>query len=329
MKYSTNRYVEEIQKGKRRFIAKAITLLESTLPQQFEQGWQILEKLMPNTGNSIRIGITGVPGVGKSTFIETLGLRLTEQGHRLAVLPIDPSSSISGGSIMADKTRMSHLSSHPQVYIRPSPSQGILGGVAPKTKESILICEAAGYDIIFVETVGVGQSETAVASMVDFFLVLMLSNTGDELQGIKKGILEMADLIVINKADGENIHSALRAAAEYRKALQFLSPSRSSWTPQVLTCSALQATGLDELWAEILKFREKTIASGAWQQRRQTQLSSWMWQFIEEELHFRFRTHPQIAAMLPAIEQSVHEGKQPSINAARKLLDTWWSTLRR
>ena len=184
---------------------------------------------------------------------------------------------------MADKTRMSHLSSHPQVYIRPSPSQGILGGVAPKTKESILICEAAGYDIIFVETVGVGQSETAVASMVDFFLVLMLSNTGDELQGIKKGILEMADLIVINKADGENIHSALRAAAEYRKVLQFLSPSRSSWTPQVLTCSALQATVLDELWAEILKFREKTIVSGAWQQRRKTQLSSWMWQFIEEE----------------------------------------------
>lgn len=326
MKYSSHQYIEEIQKGNRRFVAKAITLLESTLPEQSQQGRDILESLMPKTGHSIRIGITGVPGVGKSTFIEALGLYLVQQGHRLAVLPIDPSSPISGGSIMGDKTRMSHLSSHPNAFIRPSPSQGVLGGVPLKTKEAILICEAAQHDVIFVETVGVGQSETKVATMVDCFLVLMLPNAGDELQGIKKGILELADLVVINKADGKNTQHAQTAAKAYTRALELVRAPKTAWSPQVLTCSALENDGLLAVWACILKYQEAMKDSGEWEQQRQLQAKSWMWHLIEEELLNRFHQHPEIQEMLLPLEQSVEKGSQHPVIAARKLLDCWYAS---
>lgn len=325
MKDSTSRYIAEIQKGNRRFMAKAITLLESTLPEQSRQGREILEALMPQTGQSIRIGITGVPGVGKSTFIEAMGLHLIEQGHRLAVLPIDPSSPISGGSIMGDKTRMSQLSSHPAAFIRPSPTQGVLGGVARKTKEALLLCEAAGHDILFVETVGVGQSETTVASMVDCFLVLMLPNAGDELQGIKKGILELADLVVINKADGENAHAAQNAAQAYTRALELVRAPKNSWSPQVLTCSALENRGLAELWACVLNYQNAMQTSGEWERQRQAQAKNWMWTLIEDELLERFRAHPEIQSMLRPLEQAVEEGRHHPVLAARKLLDAWFA----
>ena len=326
MQYSNSRYIAEIQKGHRRFIAKAITLLESTLPEHAQQGHEILEALMPQTGSSIRLGITGVPGVGKSTFIEALGLHLIEKGHRIAVLPIDPSSPISGGSLMGDKTRMSQLAVHPSAFIRPSPSQGILGGVARKTKEALLLCEAAGHDIIFVETVGVGQSETTVASLVDCFLVLMLPNAGDELQGIKKGILELADLVVIHKADGENFHAAQNAAQAYARALDWVRAPKNSWSPQVLTCSALQNQGLEELWACVLNYQTALQASGEWEQQRQSQAKNWMWTLIEDELLDRFRTHPLIQKMLLPLEQSVAQGRHPPSVAAQKLLDAWFAS---
>ena len=328
MKYSTRQYIEEIQKSNRRYIAKAITLLESTLPQQFEQGRQILEQLMPDTGKSVRIGVTGVPGVGKSTFIEALGLYLIEKGHRIAVLPIDPSSPITGGSIMGDKTRMTRLSSHPQAFIRPSPARGKLGGVAQKTKEIIMICEAAHYDVIFVETVGVGQSETTVASMVDCFLVLMLPNAGDELQGIKKGILEMADLIVINKADGPLLPSAKQAAQEYTRALELHRPPKTSWTPKVLICSALESTGLEALWKSILAYQEKTMAAGEWERQRQTQISTWVQSLIDEELLIRFHQNSQAQQLMHSLEQSMKEGSQHPLAATRQLLDTWFASLK-
>jgi len=328
MKYSKTKYVEEIKKSNRRYIAKAITLLESTLSEQFEQGREILEELMPAVGKSIRIGITGVPGVGKSTFIEAFGLSLIEKGHRVAVLPIDPSSPITGGSIMGDKTRMTRLSSHSQAFIRPSPSRGKLGGVARKTKEIIMVCEAAQYDVILVETVGVGQSETTVAAMVDCFLVMMLPNAGDELQGIKKGILEIADLIVVNKADGENLQSAENAAQQYTRALEFLRPPKASWTPKVLTCSALETTGLEDLWNSVLEYQEKTMSSGEWNQQRQTQANLWMKTLIEEELLIRFRQDPQVRALMLPLEQSVKEGTQHPLTAARKLLETWFLSMK-
>ncbi|MBF0280654.1 MAG: methylmalonyl Co-A mutase-associated GTPase MeaB [SAR324 cluster bacterium] len=328
MKFSTRQFVEEIKKGNRRYMAKAITLLESTLSEHFEQGRQILSELMPDTGNSIRIGITGVPGVGKSTFIEALGLSLIHSGHQVAVLPVDPSSPISGGSIMGDKTRMTHLSSHPKAFIRPSPSGGKLGGVARKTKEIIMICESAKYDVIFVETVGVGQSETLVASMVDCFLVLMLPNAGDELQGIKKGILEIADLIVINKADGENLKSAENAAQQYSRALEFHRPLKTSWTPKILTCSALENRGLEELWKIIIEYKEKTQASGEWDRQRHTQNNSWMKELIEEELLNRFRQDPNVQELILSLEQSVREGIQDPISATRNLLDLWFASMK-
>ncbi len=328
MKYSKKTYVAEIKKSNRRYMAKAITLLESTLSEEFEQGREILEELMPDVGKSIRIGITGVPGVGKSTFIEAFGLSLIEKGHRVAVLPIDPSSPITGGSIMGDKTRMTRLSSHSQAFIRPSPARGKLGGVAWKTKEIIMVCEAAQYDVILVETVGVGQSETTVAAMVDCFLVMMLPNAGDELQGIKKGILEMADLIVINKADGENLQSAENAAQQYTSALELLRPPKASWTPKVLTCSALETTGLEDLWSSVLEYQEKTISSGEWNRQRQTQANLWMKTLVEEELLIRFRQDPQVRALILRLEQSVKEGSQHPITAARKLLERWFLSMK-
>ena len=294
MVYNKNKATKDILNGNRRAIAKAITLIESTHPESFFKGQELLESLLPHTGNAIRIGITGVPGVGKSTFIEAIGLFLIQQGYRVAVLAVDPSSKISGGSIMGDKTRMNQLAQDPSAFVRPSPSSGKLGGVASKTRETILICEAAGYDVIIVETVGVGQSETFVSSMVDFFILLLLPNAGDELQGIKKGVLELADLVVVNKSDGEQELLAKISETEYRKALQLLAPSRNSWKAQILRCSALKKKGMEKIWETILEFRDVLQKSGEWQKQRTNQTVKWLWSMVEEGFLTKFRKHNNI-----------------------------------
>ena len=314
----------DILHGNRRAIAKAITLLESTRPESFEQGQELLESLLPHAGQALRIGITGVPGVGKSTFIEAIGLFLIELGHRVAVLAIDPSSQLTGGSIMGDKTRMNELAQHPHAFIRPSPSSGILGGVARKTRETMLICEAAGYDVVIVETVGVGQSETIVASMVDLFLLLMLPNAGDELQGIKKGVLELADLVVINKSDGKQETLAKTAQSEYRKALHLLPSLKNSWTPQILRCSALEKRGMDKIWDSVKSFSKALQNSGEWEIQRRKQTGKWMWSLVEEGLLTNFRNHPDLQKQIPELEKEVESGKMLPTTAARKLLDSWY-----
>ena len=314
----------DILQGNRRAIAKTITLLESTRPESFEQGQELLESLLPHAGQALRIGITGVPGVGKSTFIEAIGLFLIEQGHRVAVLAVDPSSQLTGGSIMGDKTRMNELAQHPHAFIRPSPSSGILGGVARKTRETMLICEAAGYDVVIVETVGVGQSETIVASMVDLFLLLMLPNAGDELQGIKKGVLELADLVVINKSDGKQETLAKTAQSEYRKALHLLPSSKNSWTPQILRCSALEKRGMDKIWDSVKSFSKALQNSGEWEKQRRKQTGKWMWSLVEEGLLTNFRNHPDLQKQIPELEKEVESGKMLPTTAARKLLDSWY-----
>ncbi len=314
----------DILQGNRRAIAKAITLLESTRPESFEQGQELLESLLPHAGQALRIGITGVPGVGKSTFIEAIGLFLIELGHRVAVLAIDPSSQLTGGSIMGDKTRMNELAQHPHAFIRPSPSSGILGGVARKTRETMLICEAAGYDVVIVETVGVGQSETIVASMVDLFLLLMLPNAGDELQGIKKGVLELADLVVINKSDGKQETLAKTAQSEYRKALHLLPSLKNSWTPQILRCSALEKRGMDKIWDSVKSFSKALQNSGEWEKQRRKQTGKWMWSLVEEGLLTNFRNHPDLQKQIPELEKEVESGKMLPTTAARKLLDSWY-----
>ena len=313
----------DILKGNRRAIAKAITLLENTRPESFELGHELLETLLPHTGKSLRLGISGVPGVGKSTFIEAIGLFLVQQGHRVAVLAVDPSSQITGGSIMGDKTRMKELAQHPDAFIRPSPSSGILGGVARKTRETILICEAAGYDVVIVETVGVGQSETMVSSMVDMFLLLMLPNAGDELQGIKKGVFELADLVVVNKSDGKQESLAKTAQSEYRKAMHLLPSSKNAWAPQILRCSALEKRGLNEIWEEAGKFREVLQDSGEWEKQRQKQSKKWMWSMVEEGLLKNFHNYPDIQKQITKLEKEVESGKMLPTTAARKLLDFW------
>ena len=319
--------LEQILQGNRRAIAKAITLLESTRPESFEQGQELLESLLPHAGKALRIGITGVPGVGKSTFIEAIGLFLIKLGHRVAVLAVDPSSQLTGGSIMGDKTRMNELAQHPHAFIRPSPSSGILGGVARKTRETMLICEAAGYDVVIVETVGVGQSETMVASMVDLFLLLMLPNAGDELQGIKKGVLELADLVVVNKSDGEQETLAKTAQSEYRKALHLLPSSKNSWTPQILRCSALEKRGIDKIWDSVKSFREALQNSGEWEKQRRSQTGKWMWSLVEEGLLTNFRNHPNLQKQIPELEKEVESGNMLPTTAARKLLDSWISNI--
>ena len=315
--------LEQILQGKRRAIAKAITLLESTRPESFEQGQELLESLLPHAGQALRIGITGVPGVGKSTFIEAFGLFLIEHGHRVAVLAVDPSSQLTGGSIMGDKTRMNELAQHPDAFIRPSPSSGILGGVSRKTRETMLICEAAGFDVVIVETVGVGQSETLVDSMVDLFLLLMLPNAGDELQGIKKGVLELADLVVINKSDGEQETLAKAAQSEYWKALHLLPSTKTSWTPQILRCSSLEKRGMDKIWDSVKSFRKELQNSGEWKKQRQTQTGKWLWSLVEEGLLTNFRNDPNIQKQIPELEKAVNSGKMLPTTAARKMLDTW------
>jgi len=312
----------------RRAIAKTITLLESTRADHRAQADQLLTELLPHTGNSFRLGISGVPGVGKSTFIEALGLYLIAQGHRVAVLTIDPSSSVSGGSILGDKTRMELLSVNERAYIRPSPSSGTLGGVAEKTREAMLVCEAAGYDIVIVETVGVGQSETAVSGMTDMFVLMQLPNAGDDLQAIKKGVMELADLVVINKADLD-ADAATRAQAQITSAMRLLGQhgdphhalhNRDAWHPAVIQLSALTGDGVDRFWREVTHFRRLQTANGALIARRKHQSLAWMWERIEAGLRQDFRSHPAVKEMLPELMREVEDGLVPASAAARQLL---------
>mgnify|MGYP001369469576 CR=1 FL=1 len=323
MIHNKNTVIKDILNGNRRAIAKAITLIESTHPELFYEGQELLESLLPHTGNAIRIGITGSPGVGKSTFIEAIGLFLIQQGYRVAVLAVDPSSKISGGSIMGDKTRMNLLAQDPNAFVRPSPSSGKLGGVGSKTRETILICEAAGYDVIMVETVGVGQSETIVSSMVDFLMLLLLPNAGDELQGIKKGVLELADLVVVNKSDGNQELLAKISEGEYRKAMQLLRPSRNSWKAQILRCSSLKKIGMEKIWETVLEFCEALQKSGEWQKQRSDQTGKWLWSMVEEGLLNKFRKHNNIHKQIQKIEKEVKYGKTLPTIAARKLIDSF------
>jgi LAO/AO transport system kinase len=312
--------VRGLLSGDRRILAKTITLIESSLAHHQDTAQAILERLLPHTGTAIRLGITGVPGVGKSSFIESLGTTLVEKGRRVAVLAVDPSSIRSGGSILADKTRMERLSTESRAFIRPSPSGGTLGGVARKTRESMLVCEAAGFDVIIVETVGIGQSETTVASMVDFFLVLMLAGAGDELQGIKKGFLELADALAINKADGDNMERARIARKDYETALHLLRPASPNWSPPVVMCSAKERTGIDEIWEIVLNHRERMTASGELAERRKSQSLAWMWSLMEEGLKERFNRHPDVQQLLPLLSRQVENGEvSPPVAACRLL----------
>ena len=308
-----------LRAGNRRALAKAITLVESTRAEARESAQKLLEAALPHTGRSMRIGISGVPGVGKSTFIEALGMYLIERGHRVAVLAVDPSSTVHGGSILGDKTRMELLSQRIEAFIRPSPSSGSLGGVAEHTREALLLCEAAGYDIIIIETVGVGQSETAVAGMTDAFVLLQLPNAGDELQAIKKGIMELADLVVFNKADIDPT-AAQMAAAQMRSALSMLRPASANWQPPVLTLSALKKDGLAEFWQVIEKFRSTLAASGEFEARRRHQALAWMWQQIDSGLRQRFREHPAVKSALAELSVSVEAGSTTPAAAAQRLL---------
>ncbi len=315
----------------RRAMAKAITLLESTRTDHRASADELLTAMLPHTGKSFRLGISGVPGVGKSTFIEALGLYLIGLGHRVAVLAVDPSSSVSGGSILGDKTRMEHLSVHAQAYIRPSPSSGTLGGVAEKTRESMLVCEAAGYDVVIVETVGVGQSETAVANMTDMFCLLQLPNAGDDLQAIKKGVMELADLVVINKSDID-LNAATRAEAQITSALRLLgmhgNPENmhhndTQWHPKVVKISALLGQGVDAFWAAVSEFKGLQVNNGRFGIRRQQQALSWMWERIDAGLKQTFRAQPRVQALLPDLSQQVGAGQLAASTAARQLLSAY------
>jgi LAO/AO transport system kinase len=318
---SLDDYVQGVLAGDRTILGRAITLVESNAPGHMELAQEVLKQLLPHTGNSIRVGITGVPGVGKSTFIEVLGTYLCEQGHRLAVLAVDPSSSVSRGSILGDKTRMERLSREPNAFIRPSPSGGTLGGVTRKSRETILVCEAAGFEVILIETVGVGQSEITVRSMVDFFLLLMLAGAGDELQGLKRGIIELADALVVNKADGDNKIRAKAAQAEYTQALRLLSPATEGWQVRAYTCSALTGEGVAEIWSVIEAFRQTTMASGVFAARRQAQTLAWVQAMIEEHLKTRFFNHPGVIHIRPQIEQAVLAGAMSPAVAVQMLVE--------
>ncbi|MCK0196391.1 methylmalonyl Co-A mutase-associated GTPase MeaB [Ancylobacter sp. 6x-1] len=307
-----------IRAGQRGALARAITLVESRRPDHRREAERLIGLLLPQTGRAVRVGITGVPGVGKSTTIDALGLHLLEQGHRVAVLAVDPSSSRTGGSILGDKTRMARLAADPRAFVRPSPSSGTLGGVAARTRETLLLCEAFGFDVVLVETVGVGQSETAVADMTDTFLVLMLPGAGDELQGIKKGIIEIADLIAVNKADGDNRPRALAAASEYAGALHVLGHEAGA-SMRVLTCSGLTGEGLPELWAAILRHRAESEASGALTEKRTHQQVKWMWALVEERLRARLSGDPAVRAELRGLEAEVGGGRLTPAAAAERI----------
>lgn len=318
---SVQQYVDGILSGDITILSQAVTLVESSKPEHHDLAQEIIVKCLPFSGNSVRIGITGVPGVGKSTFIEAMGKYITAKGDKLAVLAIDPSSERTKGSILGDKTRMEDLSIDPLAYIRPSPSAGSLGGVARKTRETIILCEAAGYNHIFIETVGVGQSETAVHSMVDFFLLLMLAGAGDELQGIKRGIMEMADAITINKADGNNIEKAGLARVQYMNALHLFPATESGWVPKVLTCSAYMKTGISEIWNTIDEYFALVKNSGYFQHRRNEQSKFWMYETINENLRNSFYQNEQLKGLTSEFEEKVLREEISSFVAAKKLLD--------
>jgi LAO/AO transport system kinase len=314
------RLADDVRAGDRRALAKAITLVESKRADHQESAQRLLERLLPGTGMAARVGVSGVPGVGKSTFIEAFGVHLIERGRRVAVLAVDPSSARTGGSILGDKTRMPRLAAAPEAFIRPSPSAGSFGGVTRRTREALLVCEAAGYDFVLVETVGVGQSEFAVASMVDFFLVLMLAGAGDELQGIKKGILELADALAINKADGDNLAHAQQAAAQYRSALNLLRPSTPNWDPPVVTISAREARGMDTILSIIENHRARLSATGELVQRRREQQQAWLWSMIDDGLKRHFLERDDVRRLLPQLEAAIAEAKVTPTEAARRLL---------
>jgi LAO/AO transport system kinase len=306
--FAAREYVEGVLASDRTWLGRTITLVESSQSDHQKLAQEVLQQLLPHSGRAQRVGITGVPGVGKSTFVDSLGTRLTAGGHRVAVLAVDPSSTVTGGSILADKTRMARLAVEPAAFIRPTPASGALGGVARRTRESIVVVEAGGFDVVLVETVGVGQSETIVAGMVDFFLVLMLPGAGDELQGIKKGVLEVADMIAVNKADGDNEVKARAAARDYSAALRLTMPASPNWTPPVIMCSGLAETGLDELWEQIERHHSLLSESGELADRRQGQQVAWMWEMIEAQLMAELRSDPRVADVLTEIESQVRSG---------------------
>ncbi|MEU2155371.1 methylmalonyl Co-A mutase-associated GTPase MeaB [Streptomyces sp. NPDC019396] len=319
-------YVKGVLDGKRAWIARAITLVESTRPDHRALAQRLLTELLPHTGEARRIGISGVPGVGKSTFIDAFGTMLTGFGHRVAVLAVDPSSTRTGGSILGDKTRMERLAVDPAAFVRPSPSAGTLGGVAKATRESMVVMEAAGYDVVLVETVGVGQSETTVAGMVDSFLLLSLARTGDQLQGIKKGVLELADVIAVNKADGPHERDARAAARELAGALRLMHPADAAWTPPVLSCSARESTGLDTVWDRLEQHRALLDAGGRLAAKRRDQQVEWAWSMVQDELLGRLRSHPLVRSLAPGLERQVRDGELTATLAAERILEAFGGT---
>ena len=313
-------YVAGVENGDRMTLSRAITLIESNSSRHFKLAQRVLQRLLPRTGKALRIGFTGVPGAGKSTMIEAFGNMLCDAGHKVAVLTVDPTSSVTKGSILGDKTRMGTLSRRPEAFIRPSPAGGTLGGVARKSRETMLLCEAAGYDVIIIETVGVGQSETTVRSMVDFFLLVVLTGAGDELQGIKKGIMELADAIVINKADGDNLLKARVARGQYERMIEFIRPATPGWATHAYLASAIEKTGLAELWTVIRAFRDKTEETGVWKKRRESQLLDWMHSMIDEHLHNLFFEDAVVRGRMPEIKQAVISGEISPTQAVAELL---------
>ena len=318
---SEDDYVEGVAKGDRMTLSRAITLIESNSSRHFAKAQRVLQRLLPRTGKALRIGITGVPGAGKSTMIEAFGNMLCDEGHKVAVLTVDPTSSVTKGSILGDKTRMGTLSRRPEAFIRPSPAGGTLGGVARKSRETMLMCEAAGYDVIIIETVGVGQSETTVRSMVDFFLLVVLTGAGDELQGIKKGIMELADAIVINKADGDNLVKAKVSRGQYERMIEYIRPATPGWPTHAYLCSALEKTGLKELWEVIGAFQKMTRESGVWQKRRDGQLLDWMHSMIDEHLHNLFFEDAVVTGRMPEIREAVLQGVVSPTQAVAELIN--------
>ncbi len=324
-KLNIDQHVKGVLSGDRMILARTITLIESNAKHHLKSAQEVLQQILPHTGKAIRVGITGVPGAGKSTFIDTLGCLLCQKGHRVAVLAVDPSSSLSGGSILGDKTRMESLSQELNCFIRPSPSGGTLGGVNRKTRETMLTCEAAGFDIILVETVGVGQSEAMVSTMVDFFLLLTLTGAGDELQNFKKGVIEMADAILINKADGQNKVAAVRAMQEFNQALHYLKPIKEGWETKAYCCSAHTGEGIEEIWQKIMTFKEKMQQSGEFFRKRQNQSLSWMHEMITEQIKSRFFNHPAVISQLSEFEDKVTRGTLPVTSAVEELLKNYYN----